>query len=178
MSSHSSAGLQSLDAKLPPSHDAAATAGQRLGDRGRHHVLPARRELDLPCSGVAHSSVTACTRLCEASSIHAEETEQTRSLKLLIILPPRVKVCLSPCRFLCATTGRWYSDRAPTAGWWRRCRLTSRLSLMTLQIETASLTCRILTCARDALKIVFPSESPTIKYFYFYFYSKIFITSE
>lgn len=96
MSSHSSAGLQSLDAKLPPSHDAAATAGQRLGDRGRHHVLPARRELDLPCSDVAHSSVTACTRLCEASSIHAEETEQTRSLKLLTILPPRQFKYASP----------------------------------------------------------------------------------
>lgn len=74
-----------------------------------------------------------------------------------------VKVHLSPCRFLCATTERWYSDRAPTAGWWRRCRLTSSPYLMTSQIETVSLICRILTCARDALKIVFPSESPTIK---------------
>lgn len=83
--------------------------------------------------------------------------------------PETVKVHFSPCRFLCATTGRWYSDRVPTAGWWRRCRLTSRPSLMTLQIETASLICRILTCALDALKIAFPSESPKrLKVFFFF----------
>lgn len=111
------AGLQSLGPKLPPSHDAAATAGQRRGDRGRNHVLPARHELDLPCSDPDYSSVAARTRLCETSYIIANKTELTTRRKPLTAPPATVKVCLFPCRFPCATTGKWYFDRVPTGGW-------------------------------------------------------------
>lgn len=83
-------------------------------------------------------------------------TNTGQILVLFVVVFWGKPLSVSPCRFLCVTTGSPSSETAPTTGWWRRCRLNSRPFLMTSQSATASWSCLILTCVQGTSRTASP----------------------
>lgn len=66
VSSRPPAGLCFLGAELSGRHVASSPAGQRFCHRGRHRVLPARCEHDVPRADGTERALSASRQLCEA----------------------------------------------------------------------------------------------------------------